>query len=545
VIGTFRQVASVKDLATPRPAPTFAPSGPRRLGALKSWLLVLVGTLLVMSTAFAAGRPSVFFDTDGYYLMGENLAQLIKRVPDVLRGDPAALTTQVSDDDQIDIAIMGARSPFYGLLLFASDKVGGLWTLAAIQAAASAWMMFLIWRAAAPTAPIWSYPVLMAALAAGSTLPLFATFAMPDVFAALCALGVVLLAGFADRIRLWEKVCVFLVMAAGFSFHTSHGLTILVALVPATVLLLAFRAPPRAVLIGAGLTVVAIGMAVAGDRIYEAGFRMRTGHDLGRPPFLMARVLADGPGRAYVRKVCAGPGEPFVICRFSHTPLARSDDILWEDKPEIGVFSTLKPADQILMEKQEMAFVRGSVLNDPLGQLRASLRNWGWQLIKISTHDPLRDPRAFLANEYWKTTRVVDLIPDPRACKPIGPGCRPPLHPVPMKWLHTAVLALSLLFGAWRFSRPDARAALRARDWARPSTRLFAISLILLGIVVLNAGVCGVLSGAFSRYQARIIWLVPAAAGLAVCGLGFAWPARLRWKRVRLRRDAPAAAEAA
>ena len=117
-----------------------------------------------------------------------------------------------------------------------------------------------------------------------------------------------------------------------------------------------------------------------------------------------------------------------------------------------------------------------------------------------------------------------------------------------MKWLHTAVLALSLAFAAWRFSRPDAWAALRARDWSAPSVRLLALGLTVLGVVVLNAGVCGVLSGAFSRYQARIIWLIPAAAGLAVCSLGLAWPVGFKLRlprRVRLRRVAPAAAEAA
>ena len=55
-------------------------------------------------------------------------------------------------------------------------------------------------------------------------------------------------------------------------------------------------------------------------------------------------------------------------------------------------------------------------LADPLGVAAAALRNWGRQMIKISSHDPLRDPRAFLANEYWQTTRLVDMIPNPRAC---------------------------------------------------------------------------------------------------------------------------------
>ena len=66
---------------------------------------VLAGMLILMSTAFLAGRPSVFFDTDGYYLMGENLAQVIESLPQAVATGGASLHQQVSDDDQIDIEI--------------------------------------------------------------------------------------------------------------------------------------------------------------------------------------------------------------------------------------------------------------------------------------------------------------------------------------------------------------------------------------------------------------------------------------------------------
>ena len=42
--------------------------------------------------------------------------------------------------------------------------------------------------------------------------------------------------------------------------------------------------------------------------------------------------------------------------------------------------------------------------------------------------------------------------------------------------------------------------------------------LVLYGIV-LNAAVCGILSGPFPRYQARVIWLVPMIAVLSLMAL--------------------------
>jgi hypothetical protein len=181
------------------------------------------------------------------------------------------------------------------------------------------------------------------------------------------------------------------------------------------------------------------------------------------------------------------------------------------------------------MEAEEMPFVKAAVLRDPWGQFKASMENWADQLTRISVHDPLRDPRQFLANEYWKTTRLVDMIPHPEQCKPIGPGCRPPFDMALTKHWHELVMALSALFVAWRLSRPDVRAELmdRTAPWSRHAVPLTAAVILLAGMLVLNAGVCGVISGAFSRYQARIVWIWPAAAALVAIRLGLALPKQL------------------
>jgi hypothetical protein len=277
-------------------------------------------------------------------------------------------------------------------------------------------------------------------------------------------------------------------------------------------------------------------LAVLGAKGYETAFYYRTGTQLHRPPFLMARILADGPGRTYLHKVCLGPDKPYVICRAVRAPLTRSDDVLWEESPKLGAFNALKSPDlQLKMEAEENAFVLGAIRNDPGGVFAAAIKNWIDQFTRISSHDPLRDPRQFLANDYWKTTRLVDLIVDPRQCKPIGPGCTPPFDMRLVKHWHELVFVLCLLFAGWRLSRPDARAALmdRKAPWSHETVRLVAVGVILLGMIVLNAGVCGVISGAFSRYQARIVWLAPCAAGLLACGLGLGLPEHLR-RRLRL-----------
>jgi hypothetical protein len=278
---------------------------------------------------------------------------------------------------------------------------------------------------------------------------------------------------------------------------------------------------------GYALVFAAMVLAVLSGKAYEGAFALRTGTTLHRPPFLMARVLADGPGRAYVRQVCRGPDNPYVICRARNAPLTRSDDILWEESPLIGAFNALKsPELQLRMEAEEWRFVKAAVLSDPWGQFKASMENWADQLTRISVHDPLRDPRQFLANEYWKTTRLVEMIVSPEQCRPIGPGCKPPFDMALTKHWHELVMLLSALFAAWRLSRPDVRAELldRTAPWTRRAVPLAVAVAVLAGMVVLNAAVCGIISGAFSRYQARIVWLWPACAGLIAIQLGVALP---------------------
>src|SRR5206468_297508 len=67
------------------------------------------------------------------------------------------------------------------------------------------------------------------------------------------------------------------------------------------------------------------------------------------------------------------------------------------------------------------------------------------------------------------------------------------------------------------------RSALKQLDWSRNESRLAVASVLLVLAVVINAAVCGVLSGPFARYQARVAWLVPAAALVVASASAFAW----------------------
>lgn len=488
----------------------------------RSLLAVLAAALLLLGVTALVGRPSVFSDTDDYYAQGRGVVRALQGLAHGKLFFDASdmgerLAGRMADEEPVHNQD-GARSAYYGTALYSLERIGTLWLVAAAQGLLAAWLLFLAWRSAAPGASLWSYAALMGALAAGTTLPFFTGFAMPDVFAGFAALSAVLLLIYPDRLARLERAALWVVLAASINFHGSNLLTTAGVSVIALGVLAIHRVSARA-LAGRGLMVIAaIAVAVAGAHAFAFAVKLRTGDDLRRPPFLTARVLADGPGRKWLPIACDHDPK-LALCRFKHNRLTDTEDILWSDEPKVGIFNSSDYKVRETLEKQETGFVLGAVAHDPVGQLVASLGNWGRQLGELKLDEPLKDPVFYLTDPYWRTTTLRPLVLRMGWCPPRDQGCRPRITPEAIEPLHWAVLALSLAFLGWRFSRRDLRSRLRQLDWSRDETRLAVACALLVLAVVINAAVCGVLSGPFARYQARMAWLVPAAAVVAATAL--------------------------
>jgi putative flippase GtrA len=517
------------------------------------FLSVLAATLLIMAVAFADGRPSVFYDSHSYDVMGQNLIQVVqefprsvefKMKPGVKWGDEP-----VTSDRQIDAAVEGARSPLYGVLLHGTYLIGTLWLLAAVQSALAAWVSYLLWRTLAPRAPLWSYLALVGGVVIGSSLSFFATFAMPDVFAGIGGGAAVLLLCQADRLKRAERIGLWLLLAYSLAIHRSHLLTAVCLVVIGYILLLVMGLKREVLLRRAGAIMAAVLVAWASGAALGAIYKARTGLPLAHPPFLMARVLADGPGQTYLHSACAQDNNVYALCFFAkHINRYSTENlILWSNRRAYGVFNIANRATRVRLEDEETAFVLGVITHEPLAELGAALKNWGLQLVYVQVEDPLRNPSAYLIGRYWPTTTLPKLIPNFNACRP-PLSCKPPFAPQPLAWWHEGVLVLTLAFLAWRFSLRDVRSAFSSRGLRKNDdrARVLATLSLLLVVVVVNAAVCGMLSGPFSRYQARVVWLTPLAAGLAACALpvslaalwsrvgrGFGW-INGRWNQLRL-----------
>ncbi|QXQ06642.1 hypothetical protein KX816_00725 [Sphingosinicellaceae bacterium] len=488
---------------------------------LASFAAVIAATLLLLAAILAVGRPSVFTDTDDYYSLGQEIAD---GAATLLAGRPTAADAgwrpapeDAARDAHMARSQMAARSVAYALAVYPVHQLGTLWLLAAIQSALAAWLIWLLWGVAVPGGSRRGYLGVMAALAVASSLPLFTGFAMPDIFAPLAVIMAALLLTSADRLGRGTRTAVALLLGYAYAVHTTHVLVGVVLLGTAWPLL-RWQGVARPV---AAARMAVVGLALMLGVLVNSGYgawvQYSTGDPLRRPPFLVARVLADGPGRDYLRAACAH-ATPYTLCRFKHAPLDNSDEILWDDPPN-GIFNVSSYQTRMALEDEEARFVIGTLRYDFIGEVRAALGNWWRQALRIEVDDPVRDPVYYLTDSYWKDTNLPELIESMGGCGRDGRQCAPRLTAHVSRIWHGGIVIAAALAVAAALAR-------RRGTSATGDRRLPAIAGFIIVAVIVNAAVCGILSGPFARYQSRLIWLVPLLALLLLAD----W-----WTRRRVR----------
>ena len=506
---------------------------------LPSLVPALLGALIVMSFVAVVGRPNVFTDTRDYMIHGARFYQALRRTF-LHEKEPVPVTDeqkQAADllkwHKHFDHSNVGARSPYYGIFLYTLAHRGTLWLLTAVQTLACAWMIFLLWRAIAAEAPGWTYYALMAALSLGSSLPWVASFAMPDIFAGLLVIGAALLLFYRDQLTRWEKPAVCVIVGVTLTFHGSHPLLMIAMIVVGVPLARLMKAPKSAIRGYVQIAGVGIVSAVVALFVYAEAIYLHTGDHLRRPPFMMALVISDGPGRTYLRESCA-KGAPWVICPFANLPLKNSDQILWSAQPATGVFNRMNYEDRVEMEKQEVDFVIATFFHHPVAQTVASLKDWGEQLTEFYVDDPLRRPMAFMLHKYWGKTNLVGLMRGVGPCGQYGELCEPKITIDGLELVDTPIVILSMLGLVVALCQGSTLlGAVRRRSflWSDPMSRATAACLFIASAVFLNAGICGMIAGPFARYQARVIWLIPAETLL----LAMALVPQTAWAKLRTR----------
>jgi hypothetical protein len=207
--------------------------------------------------------------------------------------------------------------------------------------------------------------------------------------------------------------------------------------------------------------------------------------------FPLARQLANGPAVDFLRANCPG----YLLCAHLDRIGTDSDRILWDADSPLWA-----GGDERVMAPEASRILAGTIRAFPREVALNALRDTLQQLVKVRIGDSLipDDLDKTVLNNLQK--HLPHEVAPFTAAREINARLAivPAINVVILGTMVLCVLGLPLLL--WR-----------ARD-PRLTAAVLLVALALLG----NAAICGATSKPHHRYQARIAWLLPLMAGIAL-----------------------------
>jgi hypothetical protein len=396
------------------------------------------------------------------------------------------------------VRVVETRSELYSLVILPLHRNVTVWPVVVWQALLTAWVLWLVVRSLALRRPVAVYLVLVVGLNLLSPVGWHVSYVLPDILGSVLYLCVYLLVFAGETLRPWEVVAA---AATSIWCVASHGTHLLVGGGLCIVLVAAWmlrwyvtRGRGRGVLLAVGVVLVASGLQVGlHARIYHRaslfGFR---------PPFLMARLIADGPARLYLQQHCSTLH--WAICDFVQRLPMSDAQFLWSPG---SIWSTATWQQRQGLSQQEMLLARATLHAYPLQQAKRSLANFVAQLTTFGVYN-CPDFNIFPA------AMEDGIMPGLAERFHATPQSRDAMHEAVFRPVYAAVVGLSAV----------AIMLLLPWVWRAGWQRLQGLCVVVLFAVVANAFVTGVLSGVYARYQGRVVWLVPLLAAVLLYRYG-------------------------
>jgi hypothetical protein len=395
----------------------------------------------------------------------------------------------------------GMRSFIYSVGILPFHWNATLWPVVALQALLTAYVIWLVVRSILPQRTLFWYLAIVAFLSLLTSASWFVSLIMPDILGPLLYLCIYLLVFARDTLWRPESVTVAGIACWAVASHATHlilaaGICLLLAALWAI-----FR---RGFMFGRlkplGEVAAIVIMAAVAQVALNSYLYGKPSLNGDRPPFLTARLIADGPGRWYLEQHCSET--KFAGCGHLRELRADSDQFLWADD---GVWKTSSTDAQEQMLREEIPFALATLRTYPRAQIFKSASNFWQQLSAFEI--------GFDAND-WMVQQFDEVLP---SGKVRFLRSRQAVNDLPFdflsmiqNWTVVASLALIVIFGALL--------------WRRWTFRLTGLALVIVPAVLANAFVTGVLSTVEDRYQSRVVWLVPFLAAILI----FAWLANRR-----------------
>jgi hypothetical protein len=420
---------------------------------------LLVASVLLSWVALLNGAPLVFSDTVTYAL--------------------AAFQGEVP----------GMFSIFYSIFILPLHLGVTFWPVVFVQGAILAHLLYLTARTVSrDRIGMLDMVLILAALAAFSSLPWVSGQLLPDVFAPVVLLGIFLL-GFEDSaLSRAELVYVGALTTLAISTHLSH-VPIAAGLILLCVALRVFfwRRPTQ---IGRWIARLILPLVLALASMFAVN--LLSSHQLvlarNSNVFLLAKWIDEGPALSYLKEACPDAG--YAMCRHLEELQGKKDyELKWAANSPFGKVGTFDE-----LEPEARKIVRATLSSHPYDILRHGFANAWLQLSRFQAGEGLTQEFARMVAGHLGRVYGTEVGRSFAESKQ-GRGQLPITE---FRYVHLVGLAIGAGLCLWML--------LTHRDiGARQLSALYAF--VFAGIVW-NAFVTGALSAPCDRYLARVIWLV-------------------------------------
>jgi hypothetical protein len=387
----------------------------------------------------------------------------------------------------------GMRSFFYSLVILPLHWNVTAWPVVFFQALVTSYVIWLVVRSLTPRRTVLFYLILVVLLSLLTSMDWFVSLIMPDVLGPLVYLCIFLLVFARETLSRAERISLIPIAWWAIVSHASH-LILATGLCILFVLLLVLRFQfMRGRWKALGEVVMIVSLAAVSQLALHGYLYGKPSLNGERPPFLMARVLADGPGLWYLQQHC--PEAKFVLCDYVQELPQDPDVFLWGEK---GVWANADDATTTRLRQEEMPFVQATLRAYPGAQLSKSLSNFGEQLRTFGFY--LFGPSGWMSEEF------ASVLPREKSQYLQS---RQAQDDLPLEFFTTVqnwtVLASIVIIVAFL-----------PRVWRNRSPRSIGLGVVIVSTVVANALVTGTLSMVEDRLQSRVVWLIPFLAILLV-----------------------------
>ncbi|HEX2711865.1 MAG TPA: hypothetical protein VHM88_06530 [Candidatus Acidoferrales bacterium] len=384
----------------------------------------------------------------------------------------------------------GLRSPLYSLGILPLHWNITPWPIVAFNAFLMSYVLWLLVRSLLPRRTLVNFLGLVIPLSLLTGLGWLVGWIMPDILGPVLYLSFYLLVFAKEALSPTERLALALIAWWAVASHATHLLLAGALCVVLIAVLAVQEHAARRSLQAVGPVVMIVLVAALAQVALNEYLYGQPSLNGERPPFLLARVIADGPGKRYLEQHC---GElRLAICAHVRDLPDNTDDFLWGDH------AWNSPEQEEQLRHEEMAVVLGSLRAYPREELFAAAHHFWRQLLNYGlwSYDP----------NQWTSENIDISLPGSRVRYLRSRQAQGMLHEQLFSSLQDWTLIASLLvIVAW---------TLFARRWW--SRRLVGLTAIITFIVVANAAVTGNLSNVEDRYQASVIWLVPLLAGVFI-----------------------------